>query len=121
MDIDIKNKIREISSSSKEIENHITVIRPISKVIKYCILGIAGAIIYNSTIHRENLYESALAIHADTNKNNVVSKLEEESFKSNLLEGKDAVFVKDWPMYKNGKVVPYETAKSWIDNYNPLE
>ncbi|MBR9701392.1 hypothetical protein GOV13_00555 [Candidatus Pacearchaeota archaeon] len=80
-------------------------------------LAILGYSSQENMSREKDIYHSALAIHADVNKDNIVSKLEEKTFKTNLLKGKNAVFVKDLPFYKTGEQVDENTVKEWIQNY----
>lgn len=118
----MKNSIEELENCLEEVaKSNKTKIRIIKGLlVTAVILGAAAAgtqSLYSR--HVRHMYESTLAVYADTNRDNVISYLEEATFKSNLLEGKNAVFVGDSPIYKTGEHVHSDTYEEWIRDYNP--
>jgi len=119
-ELDLANKhLSYIRGNSFSACDHLRVIEGASWIALTAGIVGAGVLLvssFSNDLRNEN-YRSALAIHADTNQNGVVSPLEEEAFKSNLVKGKGAVFVGNWPIYKTGESISTDTVSKWIGNY----
>jgi len=114
MDIEEKIAISRIES------NVIGISRKISTAFYAGILYLGISYIDNLNYQSlEKQYNSALVTYADTDKNNIVSKVEEEAFKSDFLKGKGAVFVNDWPTYSTGDLASRDSIRKWLEEYKP--